>query len=71
MHRKSRLRSAAPGVQAALIHSDPSTYYCPPYVGVSSWIGVELARLSDEELLTHISEAWQIIASKAKPKLRR
>ena len=63
---------AAPGVQAALIHSDPQTYYRPPYVGVNGWIGVELARVSDEELHTHISEAWQIISSKkpSKPKKR-
>lgn len=62
---------AASGVQGALIHSDPQTYYCPPYVGVSGWIGVELDHVSDEELFTHIAEAWQLISSKSPSKTKK
>src|SRR5215469_4008166 len=32
---------AAAGVQAALIEDAPETYFRPPYVGVSGWVGVE------------------------------
>ena len=30
---------AAPGVQQELIEEDPATYFRPPYVGVSGWVG--------------------------------
>lgn len=55
---------AAPGVQAALIHAAPRTYYRPPYVGVKGWVGIELDQIGDEELATHIREAYEIVASK-------
>jgi len=55
---------APPGVQAALIHASREKYFKPPYVGVKGWIGVELDRLSDEELASHLLEAWQLIAPK-------
>ena len=47
-----------------LIESAPEKYYKPPYVGVRGWIGVELDRVSDEELAFHIREAWRLIAPK-------
>lgn len=53
---------AAIGVQAMLIESSPEKFYKPPYVGGSGWIGVELGRVSDEELELHIHEAWRLIA---------
>ena len=55
---------AAPGVQEALIHSDPKKYYRPPYVGVKGWVGIELDRVSDEELGEHLTEAWGMIGRK-------
>jgi len=55
---------APPGVQAALIHSSPDKYFKPPYVGVRGWIGVELDRVTDEELGSHVIEAWRMIAPK-------
>lgn len=58
------LLPAAEGVQAALINTDPNTFYRPPYVGVRGWIGVELDRVSDEELAGHIYDAWRLIAPK-------
>jgi hypothetical protein len=55
---------AAPGDQSALIHSAPKKFFRPPYVGVKGWIGIELARVDDEELAGHILKAWQLIAPK-------
>jgi hypothetical protein len=55
---------APPGVQAMLIHQSPETYYRPPYVGVRGWVGIELARIGDEELAAHILEAWRLVAPK-------
>ena len=53
---------AAIGIQAALIKASPEKFYKPPYVGVRGWIGIELDRVSDEELAMHIKEAWKLIA---------
>ncbi len=53
---------AAIGIQAMLIEASPEKFYKPPYVGVSGWIGVELDRVSDEELTLHVREAWRLIA---------
>jgi len=55
---------AEPGLQAMLIQASPEKYYRPPYVGVKGWIGVELERVDDGELGSHIHEAWQLIAPK-------
>ena len=53
---------AAIGIQAMLIEASPEKFYRPPYVGVRGWIGVELDRVSDEELAFHVHEAWRLIA---------
>ncbi|HEY1800836.1 MAG TPA: MmcQ/YjbR family DNA-binding protein [Terriglobales bacterium] len=55
---------AAPGMQAMLIQSDPDKFYKPPYVGVRGWVGIELERVSDEELAVHLLDAWRLIAPK-------
>ena len=55
---------AAIGIQAMLIERDPEKFYRPPYVGGAGWVGVELDRVSDEELAFHIHEAWRLIAPK-------
>jgi hypothetical protein len=47
-----------------LIHQSPETYFRPPYVGVRGWVGIELARIGDEELAAHIHEAWRLVAPK-------
>ncbi len=52
------------GIQEILIASSPEKYFKPPYVGVRGWIGVELARVSAEELSFHLREAWRRIAPK-------
>jgi hypothetical protein len=56
-----------PGLQATLLKTSPEKYYYPPYVGASGWIGIELARISDEDLGAHLLEAWRMIAEKQKP----
>jgi hypothetical protein len=53
-----------PGVQSGLIESAPSIFFKPPYVGVRGWIGIELDRISDEDLSFHIHVAWELIAPK-------
>ena len=56
---------AAPGVQAALIEEAPETYFRPPYVGVGGWVGVELAKVDDEQLGALIRESFRLIITKS------
>ncbi|QOY90624.1 MmcQ/YjbR family DNA-binding protein [Paludibaculum fermentans] len=60
-----------PGAQATMLATWPETFYYPPYVGVSGWVGVELDRISDDDLASHILEAWRLRAPAKllKPKL--
>jgi uncharacterized protein YdhG (YjbR/CyaY superfamily) len=55
---------AQPGLQSALIEDAPGTYFKPPYVGISGWIGIELDQIRDEALEIHIREAWNIVAKR-------
>lgn len=55
---------APPGLQALLVHESPKTYFKPPYVGVRGWLGIELENIGDEELASHIREAWRLAAPK-------
>ena len=55
---------ASPGLQEALIEEAPHAYYRPPYVGAAGWVGIELDRVSDETLESHIRRAWQLIVNK-------
>ena len=55
---------ARPGEQEARIQTDRAVYYRPPYEGVTGWVGVELARIGDEELAEHLVSAWRIIGKK-------
>jgi len=61
---------APQGLQHALIEDDPETYFKPPYVGSSGWIGIELNRVRDEALEIHIRQAWEIAAG-ARKKARK
>lgn len=53
---------APPGVQEMLIDADPAKFYRPPYVGVRGWVGIDLDRVDDGELESHIRQAWKLIA---------
>ena len=54
----------APGMQEVLTANEPDKFFKPPYVGTRGWVGIELAAISDEELTSHLREAWLIIAPK-------
>lgn len=56
----------AEGLQAAMIEEEPATYFMPPYVGSSGWIGIDLVRVRDDVLEIHLREAWQLVARKLK-----
>jgi hypothetical protein len=56
---------AAAGVQADLIEESPDTYFRPPYVGTGGWVGVELAKVDDEQLSALIREAFRFASAKA------
>lgn len=49
-------------VQQALIEAEPDKFFKPPYVGVRGWIGINLNRVKDKELASHIRQAWLMIA---------
>jgi hypothetical protein len=53
---------APSGFQSALIEAQPEVYFKPPYVGGRGWIGIELDRISDEDLRFHIQTAWELVA---------
>jgi hypothetical protein len=55
---------AAPGFQAMLTSTWPDKFFRPPYVGVRGWVGVELTNVDDEELASHLRDAWNLIAPK-------
>ena len=54
------------GLQPLLIEDAPATYFKPPYVGSSGWVGIELDRIRDDALQIHVREAWQLVAGKRK-----
>jgi uncharacterized protein YdhG (YjbR/CyaY superfamily) len=54
--------AAPPGLQSALIEEAPETYFKPPYVGASGWIGVRLNQVGDEALRIHVRESWELVA---------
>jgi hypothetical protein len=59
----------APGLQAALLKTEPRKFFMPPYVGVRGWVGIELDAISDEELGFYLCEAWRLIAPKRSNRL--
>jgi uncharacterized protein YdhG (YjbR/CyaY superfamily) len=50
------------GLQPLLIEDAPGTYYKPPYVGPSGWVGIELGQIRDDALQEHLREAWNIVS---------
>lgn len=54
----------APGLQSALIEDGPKTYFKPPYVGSSGWVGILLDQIREDALEIHIREAWEISSRK-------
>jgi len=54
---------AEPGLQEALIQASPRTFFRPPYVGVCGWVGIELEHIGDDDLASHIPDAWRLSAT--------
>jgi len=54
----------AMGVQSMLLEAAPEKFFNPPYVGVRGWIGIHLGSVDDEELASHLRQAWLLIAPK-------
>jgi len=50
--------------QQALTSMDPETFFVPPYVGPSGWVGVRIATVDRDEMLELITEAWRLTAPK-------
>ncbi|MEV6606465.1 MmcQ/YjbR family DNA-binding protein [Kutzneria sp. NPDC051319] len=67
-HHDDRLAfvcAAGAGVQAALIASDPTRFFRPPYVGHRGWLGVYLDVPQDwSELAELVTDAYRAVAPK-------
>ena len=50
--------------QQALISQDPTTFFYPPYVGPSGWIGVRFRTADRAELHELLVEGWRMTAPK-------
>jgi hypothetical protein len=48
--------------QLALVEMDPETFFVPPYVGPSGWVGVRIRRADAQETRELITEAWRMTA---------
>jgi len=56
---------ARPGVQQALVSSDPARFFVPAYVGHKGWVGVRLDVDQDwDELAELVEESWRMTAPK-------
>lgn len=56
---------AGPGVQEALVASEPERYFRPPYVGHCGWIGVDLNAEADwDTVLQLIQDGHALVATK-------
>ena len=56
------------GLQSLLIEDAPDTYFKPPYVGASGWVGILLDQIRDDELQIHLRQAWELVARKIRIK---
>ncbi|HET9268212.1 MAG TPA: MmcQ/YjbR family DNA-binding protein [Vicinamibacterales bacterium] len=65
---------AEPGVQAALVESEPRHFFVPPYVGKSGWVGVRLdSGLDWANVAAIVERGWREVVPRkllgdAKPK---
>jgi hypothetical protein len=50
--------------QRALVAMNPGTFFVPPYVGPSGWIGVRIATVDRDEMHELLIEAWRRTAPK-------
>jgi uncharacterized protein YdhG (YjbR/CyaY superfamily) len=59
------------GLAPLLIEDAPATYFTPPYVGSSGWVGIHLHQIRDDALQIHLREAWELVARKGKKRRPR
>jgi hypothetical protein len=50
--------------QRALVAMDEGTYFFPPYVGPSGWVGVRYRTVDHDEMEELLVEAWRLTAPK-------
>jgi hypothetical protein len=50
--------------QRALTQMDPETFFVPPYVGPSGWVGVRFRTVDRDEMRELLTEAWRLTAPK-------
>jgi hypothetical protein len=50
--------------QRSLTQMDPETFFIPPYVGPSGWVGVRFRTVDREEMRELVTEAWRLTAPK-------
>ena len=55
---------ASKEAQAALVGSEPGTFFVPSYVGQHGWVGVRLEHVDAAELAELIEDAWRVRAPK-------
>ncbi|MGZ5440592.1 MAG: MmcQ/YjbR family DNA-binding protein [Thermoanaerobaculia bacterium] len=59
--------NAPEGAQRDIVASDPESFFVPPYVGVSGWIGMRLDRkLTEKAMAAVIAQAYETTAAKQK-----
>ncbi|HET8948090.1 MAG TPA: MmcQ/YjbR family DNA-binding protein [Candidatus Polarisedimenticolia bacterium] len=64
--------NAAPGAQEAFVTIDAESYFVPPYVGPSGWLGVRLDRtLAWSEVAARIGAAREATLMSAEARRRR
>jgi predicted DNA-binding protein (MmcQ/YjbR family) len=63
--RWSMACKARPGLQGALVGSDPVRFFVPPYFGPKGWIGIYLGDETDwDELADLVEESYRMTAPK-------
>jgi hypothetical protein len=50
--------------QRALVAMFPDTFFVPPYVGASGWVGVVISKVDPKEMRELVTEAWRMIANR-------
>ena len=50
--------------QRVLVAMDAETWFAPPYVGPSGWVGAVLSKADGDEVRELIVEAWRMTAPK-------
>jgi predicted DNA-binding protein (MmcQ/YjbR family) len=63
--RSSLWCKAPPGIQAALVDTDPERFFVPPYVGHHGWVGIYLDAEPDwEQIAELVEDSYRMTAPK-------